>query len=334
MSIHWDRSKKRWRFEFARKIGAAKERVRVTQLLPAGWDQATADAFDRAESARIYAEHSGVAKEPPKESPSIEEAIRLYISDKRKAGLKSIDKAEEHLAMIAWAYIGKKFEDLPSIADEVREAYVEDGYADATAWQRLALLKAACRWGWRKHEMCDHNPAEKMALPTVNNARHVYIDRGEMLRIARACKHHGTRVAIRAAFYTGWRLGDLYNLHVDRRRGLLMLPTSKNGEPRALPVPQALKTIVRLGLLPLTINRSTLQKDRREAREQADLAHVTFHDLRHSAASEMVNAGVGLYTVGKVLGHKDPRSTQRYAHLETEALGAAIANIGRRKPAA
>ena len=145
MSIHWDRSKKRWRFEFARKIGAAKERVRITRLLPEGWDQAQADAFDRAESARIYAEHAGVAKEPPKESPSIEEAIRLYISDKRKAGLKSIDKAEEHLAMIAWAYVGKKFEDLPSIADEVREAYVEDGYADATAWQRLGVCRTWVR---------------------------------------------------------------------------------------------------------------------------------------------------------------------------------------------
>lgn len=58
---------------------------------------------------------------------------------------------------------------------------------------------------------------------------------------------------------------------------------------------------------------------------------VRFHDLRHSAASEMVNAGVPLYTVGQVLGHKDQRSTARYSHLLAETLGAAVSQIGRKR---
>ena len=208
------------------------------------------------------------------------------------------------------------------------EACREDGFADATIRQRLAWLKAACRWGWKEHEMGEHNPAEKMTLPEVHNERHVYLARGEMLRIARACKHHGTRVAIRAGFYTGWRLGELYRLRVDQHRDLLILPVSKNGKPRAIPIPARLQSIVRLGLLPLTINRSTLQADRRQARAVAGLEHATFHDLRHSAASEMINAGVGLHTVGKVLGHQDPRSTDRYAHLEVDTLGEALDTVG------
>jgi site-specific recombinase XerD len=57
---------------------------------------------------------------------------------------------------------------------------------------------------------------------------------------------------------------------------------------------------------------------------------TTFHDMRHSAASEMVNAGVDLFTVGAVLGHRDARSTQRYAHLEQAALKAAVGKIGKR----
>lgn len=101
------------------------------------------------------------------------------------------------------------------------------------------------------------------------------------------------------------------------------MPDSKNGKPRAIPIPARLQSIVRLGLLPLTINRSTLQADRRQARAVAGLEHATFHDLRHSAASEMINAGVGLHTVGKVLGHQDPRSTDRYAHLEVDTIGVA-----------
>ena len=62
------------------------------------------------------------------------------------------------------------------------------------------------------------------------------------------------------------------------------------------------------------------------------MEHFHFHDVRHSAASEMINAGVDLYTVGAVLGHKDSRSTQRYAHLATDTLAAAVGRIGKISP--
>ncbi|MCG1054099.1 tyrosine-type recombinase/integrase [Mycetohabitans sp. B5] len=57
-----------------------------------------------------------------------------------------------------------------------------------------------------------------------------------------------------------------------------------------------------------------------------------FHDLRHSAASQMINQRVDLYTVGAVLGHKSHASTQRYAHLATESLRDAITRIGQNFP--
>ncbi len=44
------------------------------------------------------------------------------------------------------------------------------------------------------------------------------------------------------------------------------------------------------------------------------------HDLRHSAVSNMVNSGQSLYVVGQVLGHAQPRTTQRYAHLSQDTL--------------
>lgn len=59
--------------------------------------------------------------------------------------------------------------------------------------------------------------------------------------------------------------------------------------------------------------------------------NLHFHDLRHSAASAMIQAGVDLYTVGKVLGHKDGRSTARYSHLSTDQLRNALGKISGRK---
>ncbi len=60
------------------------------------------------------------------------------------------------------------------------------------------------------------------------------------------------------------------------------------------------------------------------------LGHARFHDLRHSTASELVNAGVDLFTVGGVLGHKSQASTARYAHLSQDRMREAMAGIGKR----
>jgi integrase len=56
----------------------------------------------------------------------------------------------------------------------------------------------------------------------------------------------------------------------------------------------------------------------------AKLPGLRIHDLRHSAASFMVNSGVDLFAVGKVLGHASYQSTQRYAHLANDTLLAAV----------
>lgn len=46
----------------------------------------------------------------------------------------------------------------------------------------------------------------------------------------------------------------------------------------------------------------------------------------------MINAGVDLYSVGAVLGHKDSRSTKRCSHLNIEALAGAVGRIGKKSP--
>ena len=53
----------------------------------------------------------------------------------------------------------------------------------------------------------------------------------------------------------------------------------------------------------------------KKACEEVGLPELRFHDLRHTAASLMVNRGVDLYVVGNVLGHSSAETTKRYAHL-------------------
>ncbi|AOJ06499.1 hypothetical protein WS71_03540 [Burkholderia mayonis] len=69
-----------------------------------------------------------------------------------------------------------------------------------------------------------------------------------------------------------------------------------------------------------------------KTRMKAGHPEVRFHDLRPSAASEMINAGIDRYTVGGVLGHKTTTSTKRYAHLVTDKLADAVKKIGQKNP--
>lgn len=55
-------------------------------------------------------------------------------------------------------------------------------------------------------------------------------------------------------------------------------------------------------------------------RKKAGLPHFRIHDLSHQYASLLVNSGRTIYEVQQVLGHIDPKVTQRYAHLSTKSL--------------
>lgn len=323
MSIEWDKRNKRWRFALKRTIQG--RRIRASRLLPSGWSRAQAHAFDLRETARLCAVASGIQQA----DPLIDEAVAHYLRD--KAGtLKSYKATAENLAAIAWAYVGKPMSALPEVARAVvaNGAGARGVVKPATLRNRLACLKAACRWAWKAHGLTEHDPTTRMQLPAVRNERHVYLTRDGMLRIARAADRHDVRIAIRVAFYTGMRFGEILRARVVG--DALLLEDTKNGDRRAVPVHPRIRTCLRY--LPLQTPRSTLQRGWQRARRAAGLEDVHFHDLRHSAASEMINAEFDLYTVGQVLGHRDSRSTARYSHLRPEKLAAAVQSIGRKRP--
>jgi integrase len=195
----------------------------------------------------------------------------------------------------------------------------------ATIKNRIAYLRAACRWSWKNLGIGDGDPGARVVAPTVRNARDTVIDRAQMIRLARACTDRGTRALIRVAFYSGLRVSEQYA--AERLPGLFVLRDTKNGTPRIVPVHQKAASAARVPLTP----RTQIDWWWRKARAKAKLEHVKLHDLRHSAASAMVNAGIDLATVGAVLGHKSAASTKRYSHWGTERLAEAVGKIGKRR---
>lgn len=322
MPIYRDKKNGCWRFEFNRVI-KGKGRVRARKRLPKTWDRAKADTFDREETDRLYSIATGTEKS----EAGIEEAIALYIAE-RIPELKHGRRQMQEMALTHWAYRGQPLSALPAVCSAIRKKWA-GVLKPATIRNRIRYLTSACRWAWKHHHLCDHNPAERVHVPQVNNERQVYTDRTGMLLMAQAARDCvETRALIRIGFYTGMRLGEIFRAELDRESWVFKLPDTKNGEPRWIPVHPRIRSAVRL--LPFTFSRSTLEKRWRVVRAAVLMDHVHYHDLRHSTASEMINSDVDLYTVGAVLGHKSAQSTQRYAHLRTKTLANALHKVGRK----
>ena len=329
MPITFNARNKRWFYQFNRVI--AGKRVRANQLLPKSWTRAQADEFDRIESARLYAVATGVTKP----EPMIEEAVLLYLQQ-HAPGLKTFANIERELAAFHDTYAGRPMSDLPDIAREYQKSgRREDNNKKldpATIKNRLAYLRAACRWAWKTHQMGEHDPAERMVLPKVRNERHVYLSRKEFLKICRKIKPGSCRAAIRIAFYSGMRANEVSQATLLYEGFCLTGDQTKNESPRIVPIHPKVAHIPRNpALWPIKPTRWTVSKTFKAAARAAGHPNARLHDVRHSTASEMINAGVDLYTVGGVLGHKSAVSTKRYSHLATATLSTALNLVGKKR---
>ncbi len=136
------------------------------------------------------------------------------------------------------------------------------------------------------------------------------------------------------ALYTGMRRGELFKLqwkHIDFDRGFIRIVDPKGGVDQTIPLNSAARQV--LEDHPRTSKyvfpgkgggqRKTIQQALRRIRKAAGLPKEfrPLHGLRHAFASRLASSGqVDMYTLQKLLTHKSPVMTQRYAHLRDEAL--------------
>lgn len=141
--------------------------------------------------------------------------------------------------------------------------------------------------------------------------------------------------AIRLYLFTGCRRSEILKLkwtEVDLERGILFLPDSKTGKKPVVLSPQAqaiLTNLTRIGNYVIAgadagtedeAPRADLNKPWKAITRRAGLAKLRLHDLRHTYASIGAGGGQGLPIIGKLLGHKNLTTTQRYAHLDTDPM--------------
>jgi integrase len=147
--------------------------------------------------------------------------------------------------------------------------------------------------------------------------------------------------AIRLLILTGARLREILDLkwkEVDFERGIAFLPDSKTG---AKPLYLSAASLAVISSLPRIEGnphviagardgaaRSDLKKPWAAVAGHAGLEGVRLHGLRHSFASFGAGASLGLPIIGKLLGHTQASTTQRYAHLDADPVKRAAESIG------
>ena len=150
--------------------------------------------------------------------------------------------------------------------------------------------------------------------------------------------------ALRLLLLTGSRRNEVLHATWDQfnlEAGVWTKPahTTKQKRMEHLPLPaEALDILKEMGgesdspfLFPGKIPGKPLQEIKKAWAtiiKKADLANVRIHDLRHTHASHLVSSGLSLSIVGKLLGHTQASTTQRYAHLADEPLRQATQVFG------
>lgn len=206
----------------------------------------------------------------------------------------------------------------------------------------LALLSKmfslAVAWQWRSE-----NPVS--GIPKFGEEkRDRWLNDDELGRLFAALDNSPnlrSAMAIRLLILTGARKGEVLSATWEQfnfERGVWTKPSAHTKQKRTEYVPLSTAAIellrewrnkVRVGspyLFPGDAKDKPLQEIKKAWAaicEEAGLAEVRIHDLRHTYASHLVSSGLSLAIVGRLLGHTQAQTTHRYAHLADGALRAA-----------
>lgn len=229
-----------------------------------------------------------------------------------------------------------------TMISEAHQGMRSKGYALAMANKLPILFKIMFNLAKKMRvQGASSNPANEVTLFQANNAKERYLSSEETVRLHEAlAKSENTQLKhiVALMLMLGCRKRELLDAkweHFDMERCNWRIPMSKSGKARNIPISAKAMAVLQglrrwKGCSYVLPNPTTLKPYGNlfcawdTARNRAGLPDVRMHDLRHSFASNMVNAGQSIYVVGKLLGHSQVKTTQRYAHLSDATLHAAM----------
>lgn len=208
----------------------------------------------------------------------------------------------------------------------------------------LALLRRTINYG------VDHGHVAplpfKITFPSVDNIKTEDLHPKQLQKLLTVLDTtHLTAAAnmMKLALFTGMRRGEIFKLQwsdVDFHRSFIHIQEPKGGKSQKIPMNSNARELLEMipeqdseYIFPARNGgpRKDIAKDARKIKEAAGLPSDfrPFHGLRHVYATMLASSGkVDMYTLQKLLTHKSPEMTQRYAHHRDEALRRAAEDVG------
>ena len=256
---------------------------------------------------------------------------------KNKPGLKGLVTDENRFSNhIKPGFGGREPKDILPLDVKRLEIKLSRTRAPATVANVLELLRRIINFGVKNQLITPLGFTIEM--PAVNNEKTEDLNPDELASLLTAIDedtHPQAGNVMKMVLFTGMRRGELFKLkwkHIDFDRGFISIKDPKGGPDQKIPLSDATRELLKSHLKtrsPYVFpgrggrRRTAINKAVRKIKEAAGLPDDfrPLHGLRHAYASMMASSGeVGMYTLQKLMTHKDPKMTQRYAHLRDEAL--------------
>jgi integrase len=202
----------------------------------------------------------------------------------------------------------------------------------------LELLRRVTNFGINNHLI--EKPIYEVKLEKVNDEKTEFLTDEEFQRLWDAIESDSNGDAaniMKMVIFTGMRRGELFKLekgHIDWQNKFIEIVDPKGNSNTKIPMNEMAESVLTEQNSKHSISRYFFPgKDGKERvnikrgvnriRERANLpkGFRPLHGLRHHFATMLANSGeVDLYTLQKMLNHKEPKMTQRYAHIVDKSL--------------
>jgi len=219
---------------------------------------------------------------------------------------------------------------------ELRLKIVTPGTVNRELQVLRHLFNQAASWD----KFFNKNPVSESGLLSLNNQVERILTYEEEQRLFSAAPAHFKAILV-CALNTGMRKGEIITLkwsNVNFNNNLITIDhvNNKSKRTKRIPINSTLKQLLLEQKLksggneyvylnsnnePYT-RQDSLNRVFERVKKLANIMGLRFHDLRHTAATRMIENGANIVAVSKILGHSDIKTTMRYAHPEESMINA------------
>lgn len=248
----------------------------------------------------------------------------LYLEDARQ--LRSPDTARYHAQRIGQWIEGRRASEAKAVAASIVRD-MKPHYAAATINRSLSTLREGLKIAFELGRTPQHYGATIHRLAE-NNERYTSLTLAQVQKLATAAPA-SLRAFLWIAVFTGMRRGEIIALKAeDITRDVITVQAgnTKTLKMRTVPIIPAVRPWLKQ--VPLGLTAEGVKTGFRRARERAGMPEVQFRDLRRSCGTLLVQQGVDIFVVSKILGHSSVNVTQQhYAHLQMKQMRAGLGKL-------